>query len=295
MHITRERVWLWALMSMLVLFLSSIAAPAHAHVHWTRVNGVDPETVALYHFENTTSQVIPPSGNLDQNLGLTPFSGASSITGTADTPAAIFDPGALALNETQTLRTTATVTNLAGDLTIEFWFKWVPAMTSSTLEVGLASGARVMIARDTAVPVNDRFGVAGTHGSYVSAPAFTNWADYGEEEGSLNEWRHLALAIHSAGIHFDPVSAHDVYSTGTTGLLIYNGHPVGFLPYTFNLSGLKVHDASRLTVVMRGNGVVIDELTIWQRDWTENGTKFDSFSNGRGGQTRVSGWDDYDE
>jgi len=291
---TLQRVWRGALHPMLVVIITSLVVPAYAHVHWNRVNGVDPETIALYHFENASAQVAPPSENLAPNLGLTVFSGAS-ITSTIDTPDTIFQPNALTLDATQTLRTTATVTDLAGDLAIEFWFKWAPDMTSSTLEVGLSSGARLMIARDTANPANDRLGVAGTHGSYMSAPGFTNWADFGEEEASLNEWRHLALSIHSTGIHFDQAAAHDVYSTGTTGLVMYNGHPVGFTPFSFNLSGLRVHDASRLTVVMRGAAIAIDELTIWRRDWTENGTKLDAFSNGRGGQTRVSGWEIYDE
>ncbi len=268
---------------------------AHAHLHWSRVNTVDSDTIALYHFDDATTVAAPPSLPLPLGLGLTSIAAGIPLSPTTDTPGAIFTPQALALPTAQTLRSTDTISQLAGDLTIECWFKWTPEMTSSTLEIGLQSGARLVVARDEVTPANDRFGIAGTHGSYLSAPGFTSWVDVGYEEASLNEWRHLALTIHSTGIHYNPASSHDVYSTGTVGRLYLNGHPTGSFPHSFDLAGLNVHDASRVTVVMRGGEMVIDELAVWRRDWSANGVNTNPFANGRGVESSVTGWLDYRE
>ena len=37
-----------------------------------------------------------------------------------------------------------------------------------------------------------------------------------------------------------------------------------------------------MTVISRGGGTALDELTLWSRDWTENGVVDNPFANGRG-------------
>jgi hypothetical protein len=225
MPFATRAAWCRIIAYSLVILTACAVSPARAHVSWNRVNHVDSDTITLYHFDNTDDNVASPVSPLSPNLGLTVFSGLTPLSTIADTPGSIFTPQALNLPATQTLRTTDSVAGLSGDLTIECWFKWSPSITSATLEFGLQSGARVLVARDIGTPANDKFGVAGTHGSFVAAPDFPNWENVGEEEAGLNEWRHLALAIHSTGIHYDPIGAHDVYSTSTTGRLYLNGHP----------------------------------------------------------------------
>jgi hypothetical protein len=278
-------------MSALAIAFACVAAPCPAHVHWQQTNGVMPETVAIYHFDQLTTAVASPAPGLPVGLGLTVSSGAQSLTHITDTPGTIFEPGALALHNTQTMRSTDAIAQLDGDLTIECWFKWTPGVTSSTLELGLQSGAKIMVARDTTTPANDRFGVSATHGSFRSAPDFPNWIAVGEEEAGLDEWRHLALAIHSTGIHYDSLAGHDVYSTGTVGRLYLNGHETGF-GTAMDLSGLKVHDTSQITITIRGGSMAVDEFAIWKRDWTGNGSVSNPFANGRG-PASVTNWLEY--
>lgn len=268
---------------------------AHAHVHWTQTNNINSNTVALFHFDDASTTAAMPAAGLAPDLGFTVYTGSAAfLSPVTDTPGSIFLPQALNLPATQTLRTTTSVSGLDGDLTIETWFKWQPSLAACSLDIGLQSGAKIRIVRDTLNSANDRFGISGTHGSYITAPGFTNWAAMGDEEASLGEWRHLALTVHSAGIHYDPVAAHDVYSTGTIGRLYYNGHAVGSFPYEINLSGLQVHAASRLTIVVTGGGMALDELTVWKQDWSDNGTVPNPFSNGRG-NAGVREWVEYDE
>jgi hypothetical protein len=270
-----------------------------AHVEWTRVNDADPECVALYHFDEHAGEPgslleVAPGLAVRRGLTVGPADGTPMNTG-HDTPGAIFEPHALLLNATQTAESTAMVHQLDGDLTIECWLKWNAGLTSQTLELGLSSGARLTIARDTANPANDRIGLTFTHGDYASASGFTNWVDVGDEEASLDEWRHVGVTIRSAGIHFDSVSGHDVYSTGTLARFYLNGHATGAAPHTADLTGMRVHDASKIRVQSIGGQMKIDEFTIWSRDWSANGTIANPFAEGRGEGvvSAAEGWSDY--
>lgn len=277
---------------LMVMAAACLAVPAYAHVHWTRVNAVDASTVALYHFENVTEHHAPAECPLPDGMALIPSSVLQPIVPLEDTAGTIFGTHSIALS-TQTLLSTLSAPNLDGDLTIECWFKWLPTMTSSTLEIGLRSGARIHVARDVLHSGNDRFGIAGTHGSFVDAPGFTNWVDVGEEEASLNEWRHLGVTIHSTGLEFNPTLGHDVYMSGSVARLYLNGHAVGLHPYAIDIAGLQVHDGSRIAITMRGDGVAVDEFAVWRKDWSENGTEDNPFSDGRGEQADVAEWSLY--
>lgn len=271
----------------ILLGLSMIlAAQAAAHVHWTRVNDVDPLCAALYHFDTTdtaVNDVLPVASGLSADLGLvvgtTSGAGASAVV---DTPDSIFGPHALRLQSTQDLQSAGNIADTDGDLTIEFWFKWDPSVTAQTVTVGLQSTANLVIQRDTATPANDRFGIEFTHGDYVSAPGFVDWPTVGLEEASLGEWRHYAVTIHSTGMTFDAVSGHDKYNPGSTATIWLNGHATGSHPHTVGIEGMQAHDASRVRIRNTDGTVSIDEFAIWKHDWSENGTVANPFANGRG-------------
>ena len=287
--------WQRAVVRVLVFVAMQMCALAHAHVHWTQTNNINSSTVGLYHFDDASTTIAMPALGLPPDLGFTVFSGSTPfMSPVSDTPGSIFAPQGLSLPATQTLRTTSTVGGLDGDLTIEFWFKWAPTLNAAQLEIGLRSGARILLSRDQLNPSNDKFGVAGTHGSFVSAPGFTNWTAMSEDEAALGEWRHLALTVHSTGLHYDTLSGHDVYNAGTVGRLYYNGHAVGSYPFTFDLSGLQVHDASGLTIIMTGAGMTIDEMAVWKYDWSQNGAIANPFANGRG-NAAVNDWQMYND
>lgn len=261
-------------------------AGAHA-INWDRVNAVDADTLALYHFDNATADLAPVESPLNAGLDLAPSSALAPITVSSDVVSGIFAPQSIRLMTTQTLQSTSALTDVSGDLTIEFWFKWLPTMTSSTLQVGLGSGARVLLARDVLYPVNDRFGVGGGHGTFRSAPGFVDWPSVGEEHADLNTWYHIGLAIHSTGIVYDEVSGHDAYAAGSVARMYLHGHAVGIPVTEIDLGGMQVHNSSRVTVRIAGAGVALDELAIWKKDWTANGTNPDPFGDGRGGDARV--------
>lgn len=274
------------------LTIFTCSGPASAHVDWTRTNEVDPDLLGLYHLNEGalvpgSVLAVPPEMPAERGLTAATPAGGSGAFISADVPEPMFGSGSLRLGVPQTFDSTETLAGLSGDLTVEFWFKWENTMTSCSASVGLRSGARLLIARDLSHPEADRLGAAGTHGSFRPVPGFTGWPDVGSEEASLGEWRHLALTVTSAGISYDPVLAHDVYSTGTVGRIWLNGHPVGAFPHTFDLSGLQVHDTSRIQIAVQAGtgGMLIDEVALWKKDWSAGGTVPNPFADGRGSGT----------
>lgn len=271
----------------LILFAISFSAPAIAHVHWHRVNDFSPGlTVGLYHFDEhgvSVGQTLKPAPGLPLNRGL--LIGAPSGDGLAsvhDVPDAIFEPHALHIRSAQIMDSTETVGDLEGDLTIEFWFKWDVDLEYQRVQVGLRSGAKIEIARSTVNPASDVFGIAFVHGDFVSAPGFVNWDEVGEEEAGLGDWRHVAVTIHSTGIHFEAGLGHDVYDPGSVARFWVNGHAVGVHPHTVDIAGKQMHDASRIRIRSLAGPIRIDEVTIWRKDWSENGTVAEPFADGRG-------------
>ncbi|MDX1973475.1 MAG: LamG-like jellyroll fold domain-containing protein, partial [Candidatus Sumerlaeia bacterium] len=183
------------------------------------------------------------------------------------------------------------------DLTIEFWLRWDAAPSTSSVEIGLRSGAKLRITRDTVTPANDQFAIFATHGTFVSAPGFTNWDAVGTEEAPLAEWIHVAVAIDSTGSTFDVPTGHHKYNPGTVARFYLNGHAVGSAPHTVPLDGtLDFHSESSLLTIRNLSGsVTIDEVAIWSADLSVGGTVVSPFSNGRGvGVSSISDWSTFE-
>lgn len=288
--------------------LSSL--PVGAHVNWTQDNGPHPDLVAHYQFSETgplttNTQAVQPSAGLSANLALVPAnpSPASPLIAQTSTDilSSVLGPRSLELRSTQNLDSTATLGELSatsGPITMEGWIKWPSNFTSGTVTFGLRSGVRIQVTRDLSNPANDRFGLAATHGSYVSAPGFTNWAAVGSEEAPLNEWIHVAAALTPAGDYYEAATGHDHYTTGTVARMFLNGHIFGTEPNTTlsigGLAGLQWHDPTRVRVggtLPSGSSILVDEVSIWNRDWTQNGTVLNAFNNGR--QTGPAGVEDW--
>jgi hypothetical protein len=185
---------------------------------------------------------------------------------------------------------------------VEGWIKWPTNFTSGTVTFGLRSGVRIQVTRDLANPANDRFGIASVHGTYASAPGFTNWVAVGTEEAPLNEWIHVAMAFTPLGEYYDPATSHDHYTTGTVARLFLNGHLFGTAPNTTipigGLAGLQWHDPTRVRVggtIPSGSSILVDEVSIWKRDWTQDGTVLNAFNNGRqAAPAGVQDWASYE-
>lgn len=266
-----------------ILFLTH---PLAAHVIWSRVNDADPRCLALYHFDThagNPGSLLAVQSHLPVARGLTVGTPTTvTMQSVHDTPSALFEPHALAIKSAQSAESTATLANLTGDLTIECWFKWDAPLTSQSVQLGLRSGAKLTLVRDTLNPANDRFGLTFTHGDYAGAPGFTNWPDVGEEEAALGEWRHVAVTVSSTGMHLDTASGHDVYNSGSVARFWLNGHAVGTAPHTVDLTGLRAHDASKIRILGLGGAIKIDEFTLWNYDWSQNGLAANPFADGRG-------------
>lgn len=288
--------------SALAAFGAAILIPvsAWAHVNWTRINDVDPDIVALYHMDGHDTAVgdeLPVASPLPAGLNLVvgPTTGSGAFA-EHDTAGAIFGPHALGMSSTQNFESTAVVLGASNDTTIEFWFKWDDTVTSQTLTAGYRRAAKIMIARDTLNPANDRFGIQFVHGDYVSAPGFTNWAEV-SGEADLGEWHHVAATIHSTGTNYDSGLGHDVYNSGSVARMYLNGHATGMAPHTIDITGKQLHDDSRIRIVNTNGTVYIDEFTIWAKDWSENGAEDHPFDDGRGSgnlNSSVKGWEAYD-
>lgn len=304
-------------------FLAALALsqPALAHVTWTQVNQYDSTAIAMYHLndtDTTTGQVldVAPGWTAPRNLVIAAPTTGPGFASAASGPEAFFGT-ALRLNGAVRADSTYNAgyddpayvgpdTNgtLPGDntngpdlvdkdLTIEFWLKWDPAPSASSIEVGLRSGSKLRITRDTVTPANDQFAVFATHGTFVSAPGFTNWVAVGEEEAPLDEWIHVAVAIDSTGSTFDVPSGHHKYNAGSVARFYLNGHAVGAAPHTAALDGaLDFHsESSLLTIRSLSGAVTIDEVAIWGTDLSVAGTVAGPFANGRGsGVSSVRDW-----
>lgn len=304
----------------LATLVLAVASAAHAHVHWTQVNQYDASAIAMYHLNDTVFTTGSPlaveagwASNRNLTIQAPTGTGFSSAASGPDT----FFGTALRLDGAQRADSVANFGyddpayagpdlngSLPGDnsngpglvdkdLTIEFWMKWEAAPTASALEIGLRSGAKLQIVRDTATPANDRFAILATHGTFVSAPGFTNWDAVGAEEAPLDEWIHVAVAIDSTGSTFDVPSSHYRYNAGSVARFYLNGHAVGTAPHTVALDGvLDFHSESSVLTIRNVSGVAtVDEVAIWAADLSQGGTVAGPFANGRGtGVTSVADW-----
>ena len=301
--------------------LALLAAPLAAHITWTQVNTNDYRALGMYHLNDTvftTGSVlaVDTGWSTNRNLVIQAPTG-SGFSSAVSGPEAFFGT-ALRMNGAQRADSTFNFgyddpayvgpdTNgaLPGDntlgpdlvdkdQTIEFWLKWDDAPTSSSVEIGLRSGSKLRVTRDTLTPANDQFAIFATHGTFVSAPGFTNWFDVGDDEAPLNEWIHFAVAIDSTGSTYDVLSGHYRYNGGTVARFYLNGHEVGTAPHTVSLAGsLDFHSESSLLTVRNISGVVtIDEVAVWGVDLSDAGVAANPFANGRGnGNAAVRGWD----
>lgn len=295
---TKQRVGAAALLCL----TGALVQPVLAHVHWTKPNAIDPTTLGLYHIDDatiTSGSVIQPASGLPSDIGLvvSPYGAAQGPLPelvSTNVAQSILAPGSLRLAAPLRAESAATLGDLDGDLTIEFWYKWEPSMTSQEFSFGLTDGVKLVINRNVADPAQDRLGVQGaTPGSYISAPGFTNWPDVGEEEADLDTWRHMGVCIHSAGLEI--AGGKTVYRAGSVARIYLNGHAWGFSPFEFSVAGLEAAEQSRIGLALpAGAGFSVDELTIWRYDWTQNGSVASPFANGRGsGVATVSDWELY--
>jgi hypothetical protein len=133
-----------------------------------------------------------------------------------------------------------------------------------------------------------------THGTFVSAPGFTNWSDVGDDEAPLGEWIHVAVAIDSTGSTFDVPSNHHKYNPGTVARFYLNGHAVGNAPHTVALDGvLDIHAEGSVLTIRNVSGTAnVDEVAIWGVDISAGGSVANPFADGRGAgvQTAVEHW-----
>lgn len=313
-----SRVLLRSLMAAFMM----ICAMASAHVSWTQVNQSDENAIAVYHLDDTTfttgsALAVAPDWSPTRSLTIqavtAPAPGFSSSASVRDT----FFGTSLRMSGAQRADSTKNFgyddpayvgADLNGslpgdnnngpdlvdkDVTIGFWMKWDDAPSSSSLEIGFRSGAKLRITRDTGTPSGDQFCVLATHGTLVTAPGFTNWAAIDPDEAPLNEWIHVAVAIDSTGSTYDSLSGHYRYNAGSVARFYLNGHPVGTAPHTVAIDGvLDFHSESSLLTIRNVSGsVTIDEVAIWGTDLSVGGTVGTPFANGIGsGSSAVADW-----
>lgn len=269
------------------------------HHNYTVPNVADPQRMlALYHFDNEAGGI----GTLFDSPGFatpgglrvaTPSAGGTSLTTSTDVSYPVLGPNSITFNDRQSLITDVDFAETVEDCTIEFWIKWKPGMTSSTLLVGANAGPKVCITRDNSNSLNDGFGILTAHGDFRSAPGFTDWTEW-DSEPTTNGWWVMGMAIHSEGTTTmsDPNTGHEdeVYLPGSFAIFFVNDHVVGdynaqseFLGKV-DISGMKLHDRSNLYVRCdAGRGVMLDDFIFWKEDLTQGGTVLNElFDNGRG-------------
>jgi hypothetical protein len=182
----------------------SLYSAAAAHVTWTQGNQYDPTAIAVYHLDD---------------IGLT--------TGAQRADTLIITGGIFGYDDPDYVGAD-TNSSLPGDnlngpdlvdkdkeATIEFWLRWDAAPSASSDGIGFRNRNKLRITRHTVTPANDQFAILATHGTFVPAPGFTDWAPVGDEEAPLAEWIHVPVAIDSTSSTFDVPSNHHKYNSGT--------------------------------------------------------------------------------
>lgn len=277
--------------------LLAVPAVLSAHVVWTQGNQADPAILGLYHFEQSGA---PSSGVGIQNVFGASSPGELLVQSPVGTGFSFSSSTAGLPFGTQSLRANGVqradslgLFESAADTTIETWLKWDPAPAASGIEIGFRSSAKLRIVRDPLNPTSDRFGISGTHGSFVAANGFTNWTDIGTEEAPFDEWIHVAVAIHPTGLQYNSLEAHDEYTPGSVARFYLNGHLFGTAT---DVAGLLVHDESKLTINVLSGAAQVDETTIWNADLTNDGAVTGPFANGRGTGLTAAGetWQVYE-
>jgi len=286
-----------------------------SNLTWTMENFAAPDMVALYHFDaessvprEATVRTGVPAGTLvnhqlneltlGQGQALEHYNFNDALRGdidfSADVATGPFGMSALAMNGPVRYRGKDIFADANQEhFTVEAWVKWDDYNTSSNLLLG--SGDRgLRIIRDADNPLKDAIGFQGSHSVWRPSVAFSGW-DSLENPVTDGQWFHVAMVIHNAGMHEE--AGHWHFDAGSFAMFFVDGELVGKgTPNDrVDLSDeeLVFHGSDRLALWQTAgtSRILIDELTVWQRDFTSGGTVVDGlFQDGRGGTSSVENW-----
>jgi hypothetical protein len=282
-HAKRERFHLrqWAV----GLLVVAVAAPALAHVVWRRSNRVDPSVIAIYRFSDQAelaAKAFKPAGGLSDTLVLqVARAGADAIGFVEQVASPPLGPGAATFTGPVIAATVDEFEGAAGDLTIELWYRF-DRDSDSGFEFGFEKGPRVHVMRGKENEAMDMFMLVTTGGTpAMSAPEFFGWASLYGGDAQIGGWRHVAIAIHSTGLEESAETGGTVYKEGSAARFWWYGHNLGE-GATVDLTGARADEKSRLVLRNMMGKIAVDEISIWKKDWSEQGQNPKVFDEGHG-------------
>ena len=131
-------------------------------------------------------------------------------------------------------------------------------------------------------PENDQLGLIDSSGAYRSAPGFTGWPTMVAGAVTPGMWRHIGIAIHSEGAE-TTLAGRSVYKSGSVARYWYFGHALG--REGVDVSGMRTAESTKILVHNVTGKIIIDEVSVWKRDWSDNGQNRAPFGDGRGSGT----------
>lgn len=241
-----------------------MATAAAAHVIWKQRNEPGAWTVALYHCDEEDVAVgsaladAAGDGSLDLIVG---EPGDAPLESTFDVPRE-FLVRAVQINSAQTLAAAGDAAHPEGDMSIEFWCRFLGA--GADVQVGFPDGVslRMRIGGN-----GDRFQLFGANhndpesGAY-SAPGFNSFPP-------VDDWHHYGVTLFAPNVEVLE-NGRRRYGEGCKARFFFDSHIVGFADnQTLDLAGLEFEPFAPPAVTAREGGLMLDEIMISRVDWSD--------------------------
>ncbi len=285
----------WSAVFLAVLLLIVIPLDIRSHSVWTQRNEPGSWTIALYHCDDEEieegSFVLSADGN--ESLHLVIGSASEDSMGYSDNVKHNFLLRSLIGYSEQHCIASGEITHPTGDLSIEFWLRFIER--GADLEIGLLEGVtfRIRIGDE-----GDRFQLMGANVTDVDimdycAPGFESFPPVGS-------WHHYGVTLHAPNVELTETGNYR-YGDGCYARFYYDSHVVGFVDQTKqDLTGLEFAPFVKPAILIHHGTMSFDEVMVSDVDWSDpvghegsghGGISVEhAFENGRQ-PVAVSNWD----
>jgi hypothetical protein len=246
--------------SMMILSVKSVCG----HTVWTQRNSPGPWTVVLYHCDdedvNEGSVIQEAGGKPNLNLLIGPPEG-EGLESTNQVPQAILSRAIIG-NSTQYCVASGTTAHPAGDMSIEFWCRFLEI--GADIQLGFMDGVSLRLRIS---PDGDRFQLMGLNVQDVddtryAAPGFASFPPVGT-------WHHYGVTIHAPNV-IQLENGNYQYGEGCFAKFYYDSHIVGFVDQRqTDLTGLEFAPAAAPAILIHQGRAVFDEFMISSVDWSD--------------------------
>lgn len=233
------------------------------HTVWQQRNESGPWTVCLYHCDEEITDeslfIYNAIDDPDLHVSIGPAV-ADPLTSTTDVRHGFLNRAIVGRSE-QSCISQGKISHPMGDLSIEFWMKFIEY--GADIQIGFQTGVslRIRIGGE-----GDRFQLVGANeiiqdSTQYSAPGFESFPPVGN-------WHHYGVTIHAPSIRQNESGTFS-YEEGSYAQFFYDSHIVGFVDQTkLDLTGLEFSPQSNIMIQIHHGTMIFDEIMISNIDWS---------------------------